>query len=260
VPRIPDGFLQTAIYLYRSESDATNGSDLGGSGFLAGFVEANNTVRSHYATTNAHVVSDGFRFIRINTIDGAHDIVETSEGDWTLHPEGDDVAVCAFSPKSHRDYKYALSRMFITEELISEYNVGPGDEVFMVGRCVGHGGSAKNLPVARFGNIAMLPSEKIRNALGKERPHFLVEVRSVSGFSGSPVFVYDAPGSVMKGARHSILPDMLLGIDCGHLAEHEEHISAGMAAVVPAWRLLELINRAEATAHRNVSPRRNHSQ
>jgi hypothetical protein len=244
LPRIQDGFLQTAMYLYRSESDAKNGSDLGGTGFLAAVVESNDTVRSHFAVTNAHVIRDGFRTIRINTTDGPPDIVDTREDEWKTDPEGDDIAICPFFPKSRHDYKYARSNMFVTEQKVEEYNIGPGDEVFMVGRLVGHEGAARNFPVARFGNIAKLPSEKVKNGLGIARPHFLVEVRSVSGFSGSPVFIYDTQGSVGRGARHIAMPDMLVGIDCGHVAQHEEHISAGIAAVVPAWRLLELLSQA----------------
>jgi hypothetical protein len=38
MPRIPDGFLDCVVYLYRSEDEAKEGSGIGGSGFLAGII------------------------------------------------------------------------------------------------------------------------------------------------------------------------------------------------------------------------------
>ena len=110
---------------------------------------------------------------------------------WIPHPL-DDVSVCPIEPTLARHkLKYVKTSGFLSEGLVISYDIGPGDEVFMVGRFSGHQGTLTNLPVARFGAISMLPREEIRNPMGNRTKHFLVEVRSIPGFSGSPVFVYD---------------------------------------------------------------------
>ena len=70
------------------------------------------------------------------------------------------------------DFRLVGTQDFVTEKLVEEHNIGPGDEVFMVGRFVAHAGTKKNLPIVRFGNIAMNPNEPTTNFLHKERTHF----------------------------------------------------------------------------------------
>lgn len=242
MPRIGDDFLGTAIYLYRDRTDAKNNSQLGGSGFLVGYVGMHTTIMHIYAVTNAHVIRDGFPVIRINKRFGEPDTLDFPSTAWTPHPDGDDLSICPTVLTPQYDFKFVMSDGCVDRDKVSRFNIGVGDDVFMVGRFTGHSGKTKNLPIARFGNIAMVPSEDVTNALGKPRPHYLVEVRSVSGFSGSPVFIYDAPiPPFLQHVRPERFPNLLLGIDCGHLPEHEKQLSAGIAAVVPAWRLLELL-------------------
>src|SRR5205823_4279853 len=100
--------------------------------------------------------------------------------------------------------------------------------------------------------------------------------RSISGYSGSPVFVYK-PQQEIKAIPPSPLDPyagetyvtsitdpvgvpLLLGIDCGHVRNKEPILDAngnphpfgwhvetntGMAIVIPAWRLEDLLNRPE---------------
>jgi hypothetical protein len=242
VPRIGDDFLGAAIYLYRNRANARDNSSFGGSGFLVGYVDMHSKVMHIYAVTNAHVILEGFSTIRINKRFGEPDILEIAPDAWTPHPSGDDLSICPLELTAHYDFKFVMIDGCVDEDKVRRFNIGVGDDVFMVGRFTGHPGTKKNLPIARFGNIAMVPSEEIQNFLGVKRPHYLVEVRSVSGFSGSPVFVYDAPiPPSLEHVRPERFPNLLLGIDCGHLPEHEKILSAGIAAVIPAWRLLELL-------------------
>jgi hypothetical protein len=195
-----------------------------------------------YAVTNAHVIRDDFTVIRINKRFGGYDILELPRSTWLEHPDGDDLAVCATVLTPLHDFKFVTSNGCVDDERVKRHNIGVGDDVFMIGRFTGHPGEKKNLPIARFGSIAMMPSEELENALGRKRPHYLVEVRSVSGFSGSPVFIYDTPIPPLSvNVRPEKFSNFLLGIDCGHLPEHEKYLSAGIAAVVPASRLLELL-------------------
>jgi hypothetical protein len=71
--------------------------------------------------------------------------------------------------------------------------VGPGDEVFMVGRFVSREGKEKNTPAVRFGSLAMVPRESFGEEQVSSGEHFLVNCRSIFGYSGSPVFVFIDP-------------------------------------------------------------------
>lgn len=253
MPRIGEDFLGSAIYLYRNRVEAKDNSSFGGSGFLVGYIDMHTKVVHFYAVTNAHVINDGFPIIRINKRFGEPDILDITTDAWIPHPEGDDLSICPLELTPHYDFKFVMIDGCVDKEKVSRFNIGVGDDVFMVGRFTGHPGTQKNLPIARFGNIAMVPSEQIRNGLGVKRPHYLVEVRSVSGFSGSPVFIYDAPiPPSLEHVRLERFPNLLLGVDCGHLPEHEAVLSAGIAAVVPAWCLLELLESPNVKALREM--------
>ena len=127
----------------------------------------------------------------------------------------------------------------------------------------------------------MLPEEPINNHDGRLVDVFLVETRSQSGFSGSPVFVYHEKTTVSVPIREfknykqgtnrvTLKADTdfgyrLLGIDSGHIPNyaivtqrdergvatrrpHSEvpdavvELGSGMMGVVPAWKLASLLN------------------
>ncbi len=163
------------------------------------------------------------------------------------------------------DCRLVPIEMLCSKEKIDEFNIGPGDEVFIAGRFVHHEGTQKNLPTARFGNIAMLPHEPIRHGRGHLQESFLVECRSLAGYSGSPVFLFCLPLVWDNVRKQPNVPIQLLGLDWGHLHDLEPLIdkaatringgrkvkvnpnwavesNTGMACVVPAWKILELLN------------------
>lgn len=281
MPRIPDGYLDTVIYLYPSEAAANLGEAIGGTGFLMMRpMDGDPTFGIIYAVTNAHVIEDAKApVIRVNTRSGNRKVLNLKTTDWHIHPTYD-LAVALFSgiDKSVYKYTYVPTQQFLTHELIKEHDIGPGDDVFMVGRFISHEGRQRNLPLIRFGNISMMPNEKIEDKYGRKQKVFLIEMRSLAGFSGSPVFVYLASnvirqtdiaddGSFKKGAEHEMTMrgPWLLGIDCADLPFRESvfqvmniagrdedlatdyvaYSNSGQAAVIPAWRLLEFINTDE---------------
>ena len=150
---------------------------------------------------------------------------------------------------------------FITGKRIEDMGVGAGDDVFMVGRFIGHDGKQANLPSARFGNISMMPDEPLTTPLGIEQESFLVEMRSLSGYSGSPVFVYFWPMEremFEYDPVHYPMGPWLLGVDWCHIQTYDPVLekngktavqegyvvqsNTGMAGVVPAWRLQEFLD------------------
>src|SRR5262249_18623576 len=242
-----------------------------------------------YAVTNRHLIDKGYRFLRLNTRENRLHIVPSEPETWRFHTDGDDVAVLSL------DLDWVALRWFtigtenfISREIMREYRLGPGDEVFLIGRMVTVEGRQRNTPVARFGNLSMMAhaDEPIRRADGGEQESFIVECRSLSGFSGSPVFVAttqhylaDELPRVLESGEPVPTPDpeaggirvtrvglsgtfgpWLLGIDWGHVPlwrpvyergpllnerhkteDFEVDANTGMAYVLPAWRILELL-------------------
>ena len=247
MPHIPNHIADCSIYLYDSEDDANVGKRSGGSGFIIHVPSTVDGFKHVYAVTNRHVIDGGSCVIRINTKQGDAVPISTIPEDWEKHPEGDDVTIYDLSIAE--DYKYwsISTDLFITPEIITVYRIGYGDEVFLVGRLIAHSGNKKNTPVIRFGNISLM-ADSLERILyrGKEQEAFLIECRSISGFSGSPVFAitsqtyhgedakklvafrqkemnYD-PATNESGLRTEVVSmsfdkagPWLLGIDFGHL-------------------------------------------
>jgi len=271
--------------------DAKLGEHFGGSGFLVSVhLEQNPLWWNGYVVTNWHVIRRAdCAVIRLN---GSVEFIETSPNEWFRHPDGDDIAVIPVDLQyEHLRFWSIDIKYFVTPQLIFEEDIGIGDDTIMVGRFVSHEGQQRNSPAARFGNIAMMAGEKIQT---KERDQeaFLVEVRSLPGYSGSPVFIYSPcamndmserrggrkKGEYLPGQNPSIrkegqvtvtnfdLGDLywthpkgpfLLGIDFCHLNRREMvreqngdkvrqgwyvEENTGMAGVIPAWKIAEVLN------------------
>ena len=103
---------------------------------------------------------------------------------------------------------------------------------------------------------------------GRRQGSFLVEARSLSGYSGSPVFIWPShpiPGLGFTQSAHL----KLLGIDWCHLrgfpkpillsdkrTRHPDGLfieqNSGMMGVVPAWKIAELLDEDEFVADRKT--------
>ena len=279
--RLPDQVLDTVVYLYPSVADAEAGESVGGTGFVVGVPSTvNEDYASLYAVTVSHVVREGQSpVIRMNTKNGHKDVIDVSTSDWVHHQDGDDLAVCPLNLATEKyQFAFAEPEMFLTPDIVAEHNIGPGDEVFMAGRFVTHEGRQRNTPMARFGNVSMLPAEPIAHPTrGIDQESFLVETRSLSGFSGAPVFVNierNKPrgvrnGSVFYATRSET---WLLGVDWAHLPIYKSvkeknkrddvpegwvvESNSGQMAVIPAWRLQDLLNQEELVEARKAGDER----
>jgi len=297
MPQIPQRYLDCSIYLYDSKEAAEDGENFGGSGCLVR-VESNPLYDPTsfkdgryrkvamffpphiYAVTNRHVVESGCTVIRMNTIDDEIDVLELDQHDWIPHPAGDDLAVAPIDlPEDKHSYIPIDTGGFVHRD--SFLSIGAGDDTFMVGRFINHAGKQRNTPSLRFGSIAMMPFDKVKLQSGYMQEAFLVETRSISGYSGSPVFVYrpiqqtttipPSPYSPYSDETYSkSITDLvghpaLLGIDCGHVLNYDEVLDAtgkahqygwkvasntGMAIVIPAWRLEDLLDTEELIMQR----------
>jgi hypothetical protein len=267
MPRLTDDIEDCALYLYESHIDAKRGEKAGGSGFLyeIPFDESSLWGKGHrYAVSNWHVVKRA-PVIRLNSAaaDGQK-IIRKKASDWIRHPdEQTDIAVCPLADDLRADdrslytYKSISPGHMITPDRMLEYNIGIGDDTFVVGRFVNHDGVQRNQPSVRFGAIAQMPKDKIKTETGWQEA-FLVEAKSIAGYSGSPVFaLISEVRSPKYKAEQGVEPTelfMFLGIDCSHIIERQPVYNAnetksgmyiesntGMAVVIAAWKLAQLL-------------------
>jgi hypothetical protein len=276
VPRIPDSVINSVVYLYANKLTAEHGEDSGASGFLFAMkseVPDLNHAAHVYAVTNKHVLEtgSGYPVVRANLRHPSSGfekiyVFPFSNDDWVIDPSND-LAVCPMPYDFNLDvikYDSIVNReMALTrEQCLAEIPpIGPGDDVVYVGRFMGHAGRYENMPSVRFGNISMNPNDQEPIAWETSDRHYeqvgyLVEARSRSGYSGSPVFTLNQ--HVINNKR-SVIPWMdmkLLGVDWGHLPERidltllgqlnstkwQAEIHSGMMGVVPSWCLLDFID------------------
>ena len=279
-----EDYLKCVVYLYPSVAAAKQGDKDGGTGFLIAVASKFGGPPYYYAVTNSHVIARGSPVLRLTKRNGDPDPRELKKEDWTHHSSKDDLAVCPLdiSADTHDFEAVYIHQIGVTKQDIYEKYLGrwinAGNDVCMCGRFKRHDGQRTNIPVARFGNISRLPKEPIKHCSEhfKEeylQESYLVEMRSLSGFSGSPVFVY-APGGfpvqnydtenvelVIDESAHILF----LGVDWCHFNSHDDVIdrsgnkhphgwrvesNSGMAGVIPAWKLIEFLDREEFVMQR----------
>lgn len=282
MPRIPRPVLDCVVYLYPTEQDARDGTNFGGSGFLLSWpIEGTNRALV-YVVTNWHVACQGSPLVRINTTDGGSDISAFDGVGWQFLPKYD-VAVHAIAlNRELHQYSFIPVNGLISQEKVAEQRIGPGDDVFMVGRFIDHDGGKANKPAVRFGNISINPTP-ITQPNDSVAASYCVDMHSRTGYSGSPVFVYRTPGfdldeQLVAGSDPKLLLAgvnlfMLLGIHFAQFPELwevteqgrliREGVSEplltdgkyirglrGMTCVLPAWAIMEVLNMPSIKAHR----------
>jgi hypothetical protein len=277
-------FLNCMVYLYPTEKDAQDGTRVGGSGFIVGVESRHKPKVYHAIVTNRHVVDGGNHFVRFNSkVVGDTVIMRTMSDEWVTSSD-DDLAVLPTGLPEPIAWVALGTDIFLDESCTIEgWPVFPGDEVFFYGRFIQHDGCQRNKPVMRFGSISMLADASVPIDMGThQQVGFLVECRSLSGFSGSPAFVRLASTRAMHPQHDrerfagKLIPTKsmrLLGVDCGHFpfwsrvrtkpspqAEvHQEmfvETNSGMAVIVPAWRLLRMFSQEPLASEREAIERR----
>jgi hypothetical protein len=284
LPPIPPNYLDSVAFLYGSEDAATEGRGFGGSGFICG-VPIGKFAHAYYIVTNKHVAAgDHAGYARITCLDGSEAVIPTPCKGWRFHPAGDDLAVFPVDlPSSSWSIPW---NNFAAETS----NLGPGDDIFILGRFIRTDGTQSDNPVARFGHVAMGGTEVVPNGRGEGQRSYLVEALSLNGYSGSPVIAFGMQFQMDKkrgislaygppGASNPIPsypgkpgPPLLLGIVWGHFPDKEEvrdrkgephpdglyvQRNSGIACVVPAWKLRELLESEELIEMRNEKKREN---
>ncbi|MGO9955890.1 MAG: hypothetical protein ACLP50_07880 [Solirubrobacteraceae bacterium] len=278
MPHLPRSITDAAVFLYPTEEDAAKRVGWGGSGFLVGIPSEVEPTQAHlYAVSNDHVTQQA-PVIRAEKMNGTVEIIAGDPSDWIEHPDGDDIAVRPLGSapvliQQLRDQRIPVDAycFFDADRLISpddfRWGVGPslGDECVMVGRYINHDGEQFDRGVVRFGNLAMFPESIRQHGRAFDQESFLVDMRSVAGFSGSAVVIYfTQPGTLSitigepRPWRTMLSEYWVLGINWGHLParlrmrgsaqDTRVLLDSSMAGVVPAWKLTELLNDVQDVA------------
>jgi hypothetical protein len=259
MPRVPDKFAHSVGFLYPTVADAENNTKRGGSCFMIGRI-VKDEPHPHggnsyfiYAVTNFHVAwTAGAPVLRLNRRDGRKHIIKLVQGDWIPHPNGDDLAIAFLSDRINNldSVDRALDHLtfveeskILTEEAARRCALGPGDDVFMIGRFLNHQGTDdKILPALRFGNISVMPEPIWNSVINADQLSFAVEMRSRTGFSGSLVATYRTPmNSVFTVPAEQNTFLWILGVNWGYITEKGTGENTWLNGVIPAWKILELL-------------------
>ena len=221
--------------------------------------------------------------VRVNFKDGTcGEIIGSGHERWFLHPTDNSVDV-AVMPFRITDYpnldQIAIPvSMFFNEDAEQKGYIEQGDEVFITGLFTNFFGNQKNIPIVRIGNMAMMPDEKVSLAEFGHAEVYIIEARSRGGLSGSPVFfrrpviikgmpVFEASGKLKRPDNPRKIieelqknPFVFLGLIHGHYllkdnkiskdmqdnaSQFIDKINTGISLVVPARKILEVINQPE---------------
>lgn len=254
-----------------------------GTGFIVRV--GNHALGFDYLVTAAHVaekLKQQSFWLSMNSIDGKT-IVKTFHAlKWEVHPDDSmiDLAICPIALGSDTTVAFISESLLIKAEELAPKGIGIGDEIFMTGffhyvhtpfqhkQIIDEEDDIRLLPILRMGNIAMLPQHQIPTGRGL-KDLYLIEAHSLGGISGSPVFVAETlriPVSVKGEIRYMQGPGnfYLLGLCVGHWdidpsdlqtiepkkAKAGEGVNVGIAMVVPAQKILDILHGTEFTQMR----------
>jgi trypsin-like peptidase len=226
-----------------------------------------------YVVTAAHCLFDDFEGepddigLVFNMRNGGAEGFMVDRNLWIVHPESD-VAILHFVPDSNRfQYGAYAIESAAPRDFRESLSIGAGDDTFVTGLLVQHPGRTRILPIVRLGSIASIPSDTVRLELegGREVDEhvILVEVKSIGGLSGSPVYLHlpfwrDAKKGILHNEEDASAASggqsRLLGVMHGYFkvevndpdnVSKGEDLNTGIAVVIPIDRVLELIDSPE---------------
>jgi len=267
--RLPDEVRKCVVFLGRREIAASGVTKFvpEGTGFLLSYPSPSfeNFEMTFLVTAKnvARRLEPDFE-IRFNTKAGKADYAEVLGRQWFYHEtdKSADVAVMLWAPPKLADCLSVGPNLFLNAEIIQHKGIGTGDEVYVTGLFSPAMGIERNTPIVRAGHLAMCPPEDvpIREWETPTMRAFLIEMRSLGGLSGSPVFVQRSirVQPIQKTGRMPLAAGaiFLLGVVHGHWnVQHldldyvsppkndkeRDLLNAGVAIVQPGDKLVEII-------------------
>ena len=265
--QIPDNIRKCVAFI--AHLDKNDKIVLKGTGFFVSMLSDDQSMYFTYLVTARHVIAniiaknlakDNHIWIRINKKDGEYGYKRIHISQFIPHPDSVDIMVTPILPDPIYDFLSLPHTMFLTQNAIDSQQIGLGDDVFMTGLFVRHAGKERNTPIVRIGNISAMPEEQVYSKAFGNMDAYLIELRSLGGLSGSPVFLYLANPRIIKGNStilHGGHQFYLLGLLHGHWdlhsatqdvvtedyqQENKDKINTGIGIAVPAMKILETLN------------------
>lgn len=230
-------------------------------------------VGTWYLVTNKHVAlgpAEAPFFVRFNEQGTENSFLHKIEdADWAFHDDKTvDLAVLEFRPPPNTDTLAFDAKHILDPPRTEAKKIGPGDITYVVGLFKRLPGTNRCLPIVHTGHLALLNegNERVRsfdwdNPLDKTAKKLikahLVQAHTLSGSSGSPVFIKrgiatfpveetgvwpKAYGAVFllgvwQGSFEA-LPDEILALEIGR---KDDRVGVGIGNVVPAHQVREIL-------------------
>ena len=175
------------------EQQLPDGSHIIGTGFLVSDPTADGKPRTVLVTAN-HVLNrmtglEAHIGYRVQTKDGwRYDprpiVIRTYKSElWTHNPSRDVAAIVVKAPAEFAKSAIPLDWL-AGGDTFAKYDIGPGDEMMVLGYPQGLSADSAGFPILRSGRVAS-PIDAPSNA----SPTFLLDFRVFPGNSGGPVFI-----------------------------------------------------------------------
>lgn len=274
--RINDDLRKSVVFFGYPDVGKSSGIRCIGTGFLLAYKGIPYLITAKHLS---HDLGDNPFLMRLNKHNGTSDNIHVDGAAWFEHPDpAVDVSAAHMrvGTGSGYDAVYIDGEMMMSPEKMKAAGIGVGNSTYTVGLFRLLSGEKRNLPVCHSGSIALVPGDEkipIRDWTDANRRRrifvdgYLVESLSISGLSGSPVFVRPEYSINLAGLgfKHSDPNDKfvqiigsrdgvkLLGLWQGAWdAPPDEVLSAelptgavtvpvGMGIVVPCQRIIEVL-------------------
>jgi hypothetical protein len=236
----------------------------------------------------AEVLGDVGFCVRVNQKDGSSKLLHAERVPWAYHPDSSvDVAISGFGISAQQGFDFLYldgEILLLKQEQENTDWVEVGDVCYTAGLWRLLEGKEKNLPIIHTGHIARLAGEERIPVKAPNRPDgremvdgYLVEAQTLSGLSGSPVFIrpslnleLDANDMTNPGKQERLKlvayreNVKLLGLwqaawdlPSGEVLSGERGkqvvVPVGMGIVVPASRIVEVLELPVLKEPRNAA-------
>lgn len=281
--RIGDDLRKCVLFFgYPDATPGRGGINCIGTGFLLMYDSAGYLITARHLS---HALGDNPFLLRVNKHDGTSENLHADQVEWFDHPDPTvDISMMMIWMGTGSGYDVTYlngARLLLSDEQVASEFIGVGSLTYTVGLFRLLSGEKRNMPICHFGAIAMTPSDEKIPILDWTDPDrkrrifvegYLVESQSLSGLSGSPVFVRpehnldfkgvlnvapedksvrDGEGLLFAGLKAQLRllgiwqgsweapPDEVRAVQQGIAANVK--IGVGMGVVVPCQKLIELL-------------------
>lgn len=273
-PSVPPFGVQlkrSVVYIELRCKDGTSLSSAAGSGFLVGYTDLRLQKGSifEYLVTNRHVAQcwdernrprDVLSLtIRVNTKDGSSRTLTADSSAWRFSTDDSvDLAVMPVTMPDDLLTEYIPTESFASKDFMSANQIAEGCPIILSGYFYQFSGAQRFQSIVRQGILSMVPDEPLTTTTGKLGTVYLGDVHIFGGNSGSPVMV--TTDWIAYGGYH------LLGVVSGYYYEDQDfnleiattvkgigHANSGVAMIVPADYLKDLLDQPELKALREAN-------